>query len=303
MITIVGSGRVGSTIGSQLVTERVDDLTFIDIIQGLPQGEALDIGHMAAQYGSDVGVFGSNDYKAMAGSDLVIVVAGFARRPDMTRMDLLNKNAGIVKSVSEQIRQHAPNSMVMVVTNPMDAMTYVTLKATGFPPNRVFGMGGMLDSMRFRYLLAGMLGVSYSSVNAMVIGEHGESMTPLHSRASVNGIPLRELLSEEKVREAVEKTRKVAAEVIALKGATFYAPAQGVVKMVKSILEDQKCIFPVSSYLRGEYGLSDLCIGVPVVLAKNGVERIIELKLEGDEKESFMKGAQTIKTAISSLPT
>ncbi|MBI4258486.1 MAG: malate dehydrogenase [Thaumarchaeota archaeon] len=301
MITVVGTGRVGSTLASQLAAEELDDITLIDIVKGLPQGEALDISHMATQYAADVELVGSNDYEAMAGSDLVIVVAGLARRPDMTRMDLLNKNTSIIKQVSEQIKQHAPNSKVMMITNPMDVMTYVALKATGFPANRVFGMGGMLDSSRYRNLLAKMLGVSYASVHGMVIGEHGESMTPLASRTSVNGIPLKELLDQDKMKEAVEKTRKIAAEVIALKGATFYAPAQGVVKMVESIVRDKKCVYPVCTYLTGQYGVSDVCIGVPVVLGKNGVERVIEVILEGVEKESFLKGVQSIKAAVSSI--
>lgn len=301
MITIIGTGRVGSTLASQLAAEELDDITLIDIVKGLPQGEALDIGHMATQYAADVDLVGSNDYQALAGSDIVIVVAGLARRPDMTRMDLLNKNTGIIKQVAEQIKQHAPNSKVMMITNPMDVMTYVALKVTGFPTNRVFGMGGMLDSSRYRNLLAKTLGVSYSSVNGMVIGEHGESMTPLASRTSINGIPLKELLGEEKTKEAVEKTRKIAAEVIALKGATFYAPAQGVVKMVESIVKDKRCVYPVCTYLNGQYGVSDVCIGVPVVLGKNGIERIIEVPLEDSEKEYFMKGVQSIKAAISSI--
>jgi len=301
MITIVGTGRVGSTIASQLAAEELADITLIDIVQGLPQGEALDIAHMAAQRNVDVDVVGSNEYSALAGSDLVIVVAGFARRPDMTRMDLLNKNAAIVKQVSDQIRQHAPGSMVMMVTNPMDVMTYVALKITGFPANRIFGMGGMLDSSRFRHLLAKSLGFSYSSVNAMVIGEHGEAMTPLASRASVGGISIKDLLSEANIAEAVEKTRKVAAEVISLKGATFYAPAQGVVKMAEAILKDRKSVFPVSAYLQGEFGVSGICIGVPAILGKGGVERVIELPLEGDERDSFLRGAQAIKSAISGL--
>jgi malate dehydrogenase len=301
MITIIGTGRVGSTIASQLAAEELADITLIDIVKGLPQGEALDIAHMAAQINVDVDVVGSNEYSALAGSDLVIVVAGFARRPDMTRMDLLNKNAAIVKQVSDQIRQNAPGSIVMMVTNPMDVMTYVALKVTGFPPNRIFGMGGMLDSSRFRHLLANSLGFSYSSVNAMVIGEHGEAMTPLASRASENGISIRDLLSEENIAEAVQKTRKVAAEVISLKGATFYAPAQGVVKMAEAIVKDKKCVLPVSAYLQGEFGVSGICIGVPAILGRGGVERVIELPLEGSERDSFLRGAQAIRSAISSL--
>jgi len=215
MISIIGSGRVGSTLAMILVQRNIDDVTLVDIIPNLPEGEALDLSHMASELGVDARISGSNDYSALKGSDIVVVTAGLARKPGMTRMDLLTKNAGIIKSVSQEVARYAPNCKLIMVTNPLDAMTLVALKASGFPKNRVFGMSGMLDLSRFKQLLADYLHVSRSSIDALVIGEHGESMTPLPSYTSVSGIPLRKLLSEQQIDEAIEKTRKVAAEVIA----------------------------------------------------------------------------------------
>jgi len=301
LITIIGSGRVGSTIASQLVAESVDDLLLVDIIDGLPQGEGLDLTHMASHYGSDVEVTGSNDYRDMTGSNLVIVPAGLARKPGMTRLDLLQKNTEIITKISEKIKEYAQKAIVMMITNPLDAMTYVALKTTGFPNNRVFGMGGMLDLARFTSLIAESLGVSYESVQSMVIGQHGEAMLPLPRFSSVGGIPLLDMIGEGEANELVEKTRKVAAQVIEMKGATFYAPAKSVADMVQSIVRDKKTVIPVSAYLNGEYGVRDLCIGVPVVLGNNGVERIIELKLNEQEQTQFMKGATALKSALGQI--
>ncbi len=301
MIGIVGSGRVGSTLAMLLVQRNVDDITLVDIIEGLPQGEALDLSHMAAEIGVDVEITGSNDYSALAGSDIVVVTAGLARKPGMTRMDLLTKNAGIIKSVSEQVAKHAPNCILVMVTNPLDAMTYVALKTTKFPRSRVMGMSGMLDLSRFKELLSQSLHVSRASINALVVGEHGESMTPLPSYTSVNGIPLTTLLSQEQISTAIEKTRQVAAEVIRLKGATFYAPANGIARMVEAIHYDKKMVLPLSTYLEGEYGVSGICIGVPVIVGKDGVEKILEVKLSGTEKESFDRGVSTLKEAIATV--
>jgi malate dehydrogenase len=302
LISIIGSGRVGSTLAMILVQRNVDDITLVDIIPGLPEGEALDLSHMAAELGIDVKITGSNDYSALRGSEIVIVTAGLARKPGMTRMDLLTKNAGIIKSVTGEVAKHAPDSKLIMVTNPLDAMTYVALKTTGFRKSRVFGMGGMLDLSRFKQLISEDLHVSRSSINALVIGEHGESMTPLASYSSVNGIPLRDFLNDQQIDDAIERTRKIAAEVIAKKGATFYAPANGIARMVEAVRYDKKALLPVSAFLEGEFGLSGLCIGVPAIIGKEGVEKIIQLDLQGKEKESFEKGAETLKEAIASLP-
>ncbi|MGH2639972.1 MAG: malate dehydrogenase [Rhabdochlamydiaceae bacterium] len=301
MITIVGSGRVGSTLAMILVQRNVDDITLLDIIPNLPEGEALDLSHMAAELGVDVKIKGSNDYAALKGSDLVVVTAGLARKPGMTRMDLLTKNAGIVKSVSSEVAKYAPESNLIVVSNPLDVMVYVALKTTGFKKNRVFGMGGMLDLSRFKQLLSESLHISRSSINALVIGEHGESMTPVAGYTSVNGIPVRNFLSDQQLDEAIEKTRKVAAEVIAKKGATFYAPGNGIARMIEAVKYDKKALLPVSTYLEGEYGLSGICIGVPAIIGKEGVERIVEIELSGKERASFDRGATSLKEAIGSL--
>jgi malate dehydrogenase len=302
LISIVGSGRVGSTLAMILVQRNIDDVTLVDIIPGLPEGEALDLSHMAAELGIDRKIIGSNDYSAIKGSDIVVVTAGLARKPGMTRMDLLTKNAGIVKSVSQEIAKYASESKIIMVANPMDAMTYVALRTTGFGKKRVFGMGGMLDLSRFKELLARKLNVSRMSINALVIGEHGESMTPIFSNSSVNGIPLSKFVSQTQiVDEMVEETRKIAAKVIELKGATFYAPANGVARMIEAVIYDKKAVLPVSAYLEGEYGISGICIGVPASIGIEGVEKIIEIEMSQKERESFERGAKTLKEAISSL--
>ncbi|MFQ6135299.1 MAG: malate dehydrogenase, partial [Nitrososphaerales archaeon] len=270
MITIVGVGRIGSTVASNLITRSLDDILLIDIIEGLPQGEALDLGHMAASYGVDVALRGTNDYEDIEGSDMVVVTAGLPRRPGMTRLDLLQKNAQIVGDVSLKIAEYAPESKVLMVTNPLDVMTYVALKVTGFQAKRVLGMGGLLDSARFRYFISEALGVSRSSVQALVIGEHGESMLPLPKYSTVSGKPLTDLMSSEDIKAVVEKTRKTAAEVIALKGGTVHAPGSVVGEMVEAIVKDKKEVMPLSAYLDGEYGVKDLCIGVPAVLGREG---------------------------------
>ncbi len=284
-----------------LVQRNIDDIVLVDIIQGLPQGEALDLSHMAAEIGVDRKIAGSNEYSSLKGADIIVVTAGLARKPGMTRLDLLSKNAGIISSISKEIAKYAPESKLIVVTNPMDAMVYVALKSTGFPKNRVFGMGGMLDVSRFKDFLSKSLGVSNSSIDALVIGEHGESMTPVPSYSSVNGIPLKGLLSGEQLNKAIDETRKVAAEVIRLKGATFYAPANGIARMVEAVHFDKMMLLPVSTYLEGEYGVSGICIGVPAIIGKDGVEKIIQLKLEGEESDSFNKGVATLKEAVASL--
>ncbi|MDG6906343.1 MAG: malate dehydrogenase [Nitrososphaerota archaeon] len=301
MISIIGSGRVGSTLAMVLMQRNIDDITLVDVIPKLPEGEALDLSHMAAELGIDVKIKGSNDYSAIRGSDMVVVTAGLARKPDMTRMDLLLKNTGIAKAVSAEVAKYAPNSNLLWVANPLDVLVYVALKTTGFKKNRVFGMGGMLDLSRFKEFLSANLNISRSSISALVIGEHGEAMTPIPSYTSVNGIPIRNFLSEQQLDDAVEKTRKIAAEVIAKKGATFYAPASGIARMVEAVHYDKKALLPVCTYLEGEYGASGLCIGVPAILGKDGVEKIIELKLSDKERQSFDKGVANVKEAIASI--
>jgi malate dehydrogenase len=262
----------------------------------------MDINHQLSERGFDTIVRGSNNYEDVRDSDYVVLVAGVGRKPGMTRMDLLKINAGIVKDVVSKVALYAKNATVVVVTNPLDPMTYFTLKTLGAKKNKVMGMGGMLDLSRFKSFIRDATNISRSSIQAMVISEHGENMLPLTRFSSIGGIPLHEFISKDKAMEIFEKTRKVAAEVIALKGATVYAPGNAIANMLESSIRDKKLVIPVSTLLEGEYGLYDVCIGVPVIIGAGGVERIIELKLDSFEQEIFSKGVASVKEAIRALP-
>jgi len=302
MITIIGSGKVGGDAALFSALKRLDDkILLLDVVNGLPQGEAMDINHMLSEQGIDVEVKGSNDFADMQGSKIVVVVAGSGRKPGMTRMDLLKINAGVVKSVVENIKKYAKDSMIIPVTNPLDPMAYVTYKASGFEKNRVFGMGGMLDLSRFRQFIHEATGYSRDSIRALVIGEHGENMLPLPRFSSVSGIPLSSFLPKEKLDELIQNTKQVAAKVIELKGATVHAPGNAISAMVESIVRDRKQVIPVATYLDGEYGHSDVTIGVPAVIGKNGVEKIVELDLNAEEKAAFDAGVKNVKDAISGI--
>jgi malate dehydrogenase len=298
-ITIVGSGRVGASVALNCGLRELDDILLLDVIEGLPQGEAMDINHQLSELGIDCNVKGSNSYEDMNNSEFVVLVAGLGRKPGMTRMDLLNKNASIVRDVATKIATHAKNAILVVVTNPLDPMTYLALKTTRFDKNKVIGMGGMLDLSRFKSFIHDATGFSRASIQAMVISEHGENMLPLLRFSSIGGIPLNEFLSKGQSEEIFEKTRKVAAEVIALKGATVYAPGNAVATMIDSIKKNKKEVIPISAYLEGEYGVSDLCIGVPVVLGSNGIEKIIELNLNEFERKIFDLGVTSVREAIN----
>ena len=298
-ITIVGSGRVGASVALNCGLRELDDILLLDVIEGLPQGEAMDINHQLSELGIDCKVKGSNSYEDMNNSEFVVLVAGLGRKPGMTRMDLLNKNANIVKDVATKIATHANHATLIVVTNPLDPMTYLALKTTKFDKNKVIGMGGMLDLSRFKSFIHDATGCSRASIQAMVISEHGENMLPLLRFSSIGGIPLNEFLSKGQSEEIFEKTKKVAAEVIALKGATVYAPGNAVATMIDSIKKNKKEVIPVSAYLEGEYGISDLCIGVPVVLGSCGIEKIIELNLNEFERKIFDLGVTSVREAIN----
>ena len=302
MITIIGSGKVGGDAAMFSALKRIDDeILLLDVVKGLPQGEAMDINHMLAEQGIDVQVRGSNDFEDMRGSNVVVVVAGSGRKPGMTRMDLLKINASIVKSVVENVRKYADDSMIVPVTNPLDPMTYITYKVSGFDRSRVFGMGGMLDLSRFKEFIHQATGYSKNSIGALVIGEHGENMLPLPRFSTVSGIPLPSLLPKEKLDKLVEDTRQVAAKVIESKGSTVHAPGNAISTILESVLKDRKQVIPVTTYLDGEYGHSDVTIGVPAVVGKGGVEKIIELDLNGEERERFDKAVTVVKAAISSI--
>ena len=302
MLTIIGSGKVGGDAALFSALRGVDnEILLLDIVKGLPQGEAMDINHMLSEQGIDVDIRGSNDYSDMAGSDVVVVVAGVGRKPGMTRMDLLKTNAGIVRSVSEEIKTYAPDSIVVPVTNPLDPIVYVVHKATGFPRERIVGMGNMLDLSRFTQFIHETTNYSRDSIRAMVIGEHGESMLPLPRFSSVAGIPLRDILDDSTMKDLVVKTRRVAAEVIKLKGATVHAPGNAISAIVQAIMEDHHRVMPVSAYLNGEYGYTDIAIGVPAEICRDGIKDIVELNLNDDERAVFDAGADNVKAAIATL--
>ena len=300
-ITIIGSGKVGASAALNCGLRELDDILLLDIVEGLPQGEAMDINHQLSERGIDCNVYGSNNYQEMEGSEIVVLVAGVGRKPGMTRMDLLKINAGIVSDVAEQVREHAPNSKLVVVTNPLDPMTYVALKKTRFDRTQVIGMGGMLDLSRYKSFISDALNVSRGSVSAMVIGEHGENMLPLFRFSSISGIPLREFLSQQQSQELLDKTKNIAAKVISNKGATTHAPGNAIATIVEAILRDKRSVIPVSAFLEGEFGASNLCIGVPAVIGHGGLERIIELALNEEERLIFTKGVADVQQAIRSI--
>jgi malate dehydrogenase len=300
-ITVIGAGRVGSSVALNCSLRELGNTLLLDIVEGLPQGEAMDINHQLAERGIDCIAQGSNNYEDMRGSDFVIVVAGVGRKPGMTRMDLLKTNADIVVAVCDKIKSYAPNSKIIVVTNPLDPLTYLVLKSLGGKRTQIMGMGGMLDLSRFKEHISTITGISRNSVQAMVISEHGENMLPLVRFSSLGGIPLTEFISAEQSEDLANKTKKIAAEVISLKGATVYAPGNAVSTMVESIVKNKKTILPVSALLEGEYGYHDVCIGVPCVLGHDGAEKIIELKLNENEMKVFDLGVQSVKNAIKSF--
>ena len=300
-ITVIGAGRVGSSVALNCAMRELGDVLLLDIVEGLPQGEAMDINHQLAERGIDCIVSGSNNYESMKGSEFVVIVAGVGRKPGMTRMDLLKTNAGIVKDVCNKIKNYALNSKVIVVTNPLDPLTYLVIKSLGGERRKIMGMGGMLDLSRFKQHISAVTGISRDSVQAMVISEHGENMLPLIRFSSISGIPLTRFITTEQSIDLTRKTRETAAEVISLKGATVYAPGNAVSSMVESIVKNKKAILPVSALLEGEYGYSDVCIGVPCVLGNTGIEKIIELELNENETNVFDLGIQSVKNAISSI--
>lgn len=302
-ITIIGAGAVGATAAQRIAEKELGNVVLTDIVEGLPQGKALDLMEAAPLLGYDSKITGTNDYKDIEGSDVVVITAGIARKPGMTRDDLTRTNAKIVKEVSHHIAKHAPESIVITVTNPLDIMTYVAMKSTGFSPERVFGMSGVLDSGRFAAFIAMELRCSVRDVKPMVLGGHGDTMVPLPGFTTVNGIPLAELLPDDRIKRLVERTIKGGEEIVNLlkTGSAFYAPSAAVVNMVEAVIKDTKRILPVSAYLKGEYGKKDIYLGVPAKLGMQGVEEIIELKLTGEEKRALERSAEAVKSGIASI--
>ncbi|CAI9832743.1 MAG: malate dehydrogenase [Nitrosopumilus sp.] len=302
MITIIGSGKVGGDAALFTALRRLDgEVLLLDVAEGLPQGEAMDINHMLAEQGIDVEVRGSNDPAEMAGSQVVVVVAGAGRKPGMTRMDLLKINSGIVRKIAQDVKRHAPDAVLVPVTNPLDPMVHTAYLESGFERSRVLGMGGMLDLSRFRQLICAATGRSRESVRALVIGEHGENMLPLARFASVSGIPLLDMLPAGEAARIVEETRGVAAKVIGLKGATVHAPGNAISAMIEAVVRDRNQVIPASTPLDGEYGQRDVSIGVPVVAGRGGVRKIIELDLDADERAVFERGADGVRAALAGI--
>ncbi len=302
-ITVIGAGNVGAACAHWLAVRELGDVVLFDIIDGLPQGKALDLFEASPIDGCDVSIIGTNSYADTANSDIVIITAGLARKPGMSRDDLLEKNCSIISFVTQRAVKYSPDAFLLVVTNPLDAMAYVAKQVSGFPKNRVMGMAGILDAARMRSFIACELQVSVEDVSAFVLGGHGENMVPLARYSTVSGIPLTSLMTSEKIDAIVERTRNGGAEVVSFlkTGSAFYAPAAAVGKMVEAILKDKKRIFPVAALLEGEYGLSNCYVGVPVKLGGRGIEAIIELDLLPDELTALKKSHRSVRSLIERL--
>ncbi len=302
-VTVVGTGMVGGTVAQLMAQRDYVDVVMIDIVEGMPQGKALDLREAGPVLGYDSYLHGTNDYADAEGSDIVVITSGIPRKPGMSRDDLLKTNRGILQSVSSEIAKVAPDAILIVVSNPLDAMCHVALETTGFPRERVIGMAGVLDSARFRSFIAEELDVSVEDVTAFVLGGHGDTMVPLARYSTVAGIPLPDLLDEEAIARLQDRTANGGAEVVALlkTGSAYYAPAASVCEMVDSILLDKKRILPTSVYLQGEYGIENLYVGVPVKLGKNGLEQIIEIKLTDDEAAALNKSADAVKELVDTM--
>ena len=302
-VTVIGAGNVGATTAQRIAEAGLADVVLVDIVEGLPQGKGLDLAEAAPVVGHDAQVLGTNDYADTAGSDIVVVTSGLARQPGMSRDDLLAKNAGIVRAVVEQAASHSPNAVLIIVTNPLDAMCHVAMQASGFPRERVIGMAGVLDSARFRTFIALELGVSVADTHAFVLGGHGDTMVPLARYSTVAGVPITELLPPDRVKALEDRTANGGAEVVALlkTGSAFYAPAASVFAMVESILHDRKRVLPCAVLLEGEFKTTGLFVGVPVVLGAGGMERIVEITLTEDEQAAFDKSAAAVRELVDKL--
>jgi malate dehydrogenase len=303
-VTVIGAGNVGATTAQRIAEAGLADVVLIDIVEGLPQGKGLDLAEAAPVVGHDARIVGSNDYAATAGSDVVVVTSGLARQPGMSRDDLLAKNAGIVRAVVAAAAAQSPDAVLIVVTNPLDAMCHVAMAASGFPRERVLGMAGVLDSARFRTFIAEELGVSVEDTSAFVLGGHGDTMVPLPRYSTVAGIPITDLLPGDRIQALVDRTANGGAEIVALlkSGSAYYAPAASTFEMVDAILRDRRRVLPCAAYLQGEYGVDGLFVGVPVVLGAGGMQRVIEITLTADERAAFDRSAAAVRALVDKLP-
>jgi len=302
-ITVIGAGYVGEHVAQGCAMKELGDVVLVDILEGIPQGKGLDLFEASPVWGFDSKVVGTNSYADTKGSDLVVITAGLPRKPGMSRDDLQNKNAEIMKACASEVKKSSPNAMLVIVSNPLDVMAYVAKAVTGFPKERVVGMAGILDTARFRSFIAMELGVSVESVQALVLGGHGDSMVPLPRLATVGGIPLTELVPQDRIAALVERTAKGGGEIVALlkTGSAYYAPAGAVVEMVESILHDKKKVLPCAAWLEGEYGIEDVFCGVPVVLGAKGVEKVLEVTLDDAERTALQTSASHVKEQQAKL--
>jgi malate dehydrogenase len=300
-VTVVGAGNVGATLVQRIAETGLADVVMVDVVEGVPQGKGLDLLEAGPVQGYDTQITGTNSYDATSGSDVIVITAGLARKPGMSRDDLLAANGDIVKKVAAETGRRSPNAVMIVVTNPMDVMAFVAMKATGFPRERVIGMGGVLDSARFRTFIARELGVSVENTHAFVLGGHGDTMVPLPRYSTVAGIPITELMSRDAIAKIVERTRNGGAEIVGLlkTGSAYYAPSSATLEMVTAILLDKKKILPCSAWLTGEYGVKDVFAGVPVKLGARGVEQVVEIKLTDEEKTGFLKSVDAVKSGCA----
>lgn len=304
-ITVVGAGNVGANCAVWAAKKELGDVVLVDLAEGIPQGKGLDLLQAGPVEGFDVTITGTNDYAPTANSDVVIITAGIARKPGMTRDDLLITNYNVIKAVTEKVVEQSPNAILILVTNPLDAMAQVALMVSNFPKNRVIGMAGVLDTARFRTFIAQELDVAVTNVTAVVLGGHGDTMVPIVRLSSVSGIPLTELISEERLAAIVDRTRKGGAEIVAFlkTGSAYYAPAAAAVEMADSILRDKKKVLPCAAYLEGEYGINGLFVGVPCKLGANGIEKIYEIKLTEDESAALHKSAAAVQELVDIIKT
>jgi malate dehydrogenase len=302
-VTVVGAGHVGASAAQRIAEKQIADVVLVDIIEGMPQGKALDLLESGPVEGTDAYLKGTNSYDDSAGSDIIVITAGLPRKPGMSRDDLLFKNFEIVDGVVKQVAKRSPEAILILVTNPLDAMAQVALKTSGFPKTRVVGMAGILDTARFRTFLAQEIGVSVDSVQALVMGGHGDTMVPLTSYCNVAGVPIKHFLKDDVLEAIVQRTRQGGAEIVKLlkTGSAYYAPGAAIVEMTESILLDRKKVLPCAAYLEGEYGITGLFVGVPVVLGRNGIEKVLEIPLTPDEKEALQKSAASVKGLIDTL--
>jgi len=302
-VSVIGAGHVGATVAQYIAQDELADVVMVDVMEGLPQGKSLDLLEASPVREFDSILLGSNSYKDTANSDLVVITAGLARKPGMSREDLLVKNSAIIKAVTKEVIKESPDSIIIMVTNPLDVMTYLSWKVSGFSPNRVFGMAGTLDSARFRAFVARELDVSVEDTQALVLGGHGDSMLPLPRYCTVSGIPITELISRERIESIVARTRKAGGEIVAhLKtGSAYYSPGACAAEMVEAVLKDKRRLLPCAAYLNGEYGLGDVYAGVPVILGAGGIEKIVEVNLTEEEKKSLAASIEKVKESIEKL--